>query len=154
MSEPKPPKPRNEKRLALEGGGMTRVIITGCRHWRPEDLARRIARSLRSKHGDDVVVVHGAAPGVDCTFDEACRIEGLRTEPHPADWEAYGNSAGPKRNAEMVSLGADFALAVHRNIRSSRGTRDCARKCLAAGIPVWLIDSEVATDTPKRLREV
>jgi hypothetical protein len=42
----------------------------------------------------------------------------------------------------MVDLGARFALAVHRDLATSKGTGDCVRRCLAARIPVWLIDSE------------
>jgi hypothetical protein len=33
--------------------------------------------------------------------------------------------------------------------KSSRGTKDCARRAIAAGIPTYLIDSEAAR--PKRL---
>jgi hypothetical protein len=51
----------------------------------------------------------------------------------------------------MVAAGADLCIAVHRFIFNSKGTRDCARQAIEAGIPTYLIDSEKAV--PKRLRK-
>ena len=56
----------------------------------------------------------------------------------------------PIRNAEMVAAGAEMCLAFHRAISSSKGTKDCARRALAAGIPTYLINTEAAE--PKRLQ--
>jgi ABC-type sugar transport system substrate-binding protein len=42
----------------------------------------------------------------------------------------------------MVAAGATLAIAVHRDLAGSRGTKDCVRRAIAAGIPVYLIDSE------------
>jgi hypothetical protein len=50
----------------------------------------------------------------------------------------------------MVRLGADLCIAVHGFIANGRGTKDCVRKALAAGIRVYLIDSEEAV--PRRIR--
>jgi hypothetical protein len=96
-----------------------------------------------------VVIVHGACPtGVDGVFDEAARLSGLATEPHPADWDRHGRAAGPIRNGEMVALGAEFVLAVHRDLWRSKGTLDCVRQALAAGLPVWHISDESGTPLP------
>ena len=54
------------------------------------------------------------------------------------DW-----AGGPARNREMVKAGADLCLAFHRSLATSKGTKDCARQALAAGIPTYLIDSDV-----------
>jgi hypothetical protein len=78
--------------------------------------------------------VHGRAPGADQIADRAALGYGCRTEVHPADWGAYGGSAGPRRNAEMVAAGADLCLAFIRN--RSRGASGCARLAEKAGIPV------------------
>jgi hypothetical protein len=69
---------------------------------------------------------------------------------HGHDWKGLGNVAGPARNREMVQAGADLCIALHRSIETSKGTRDCVRQALAAGIPVWLIESEEAI--PKRVQ--
>jgi hypothetical protein len=63
-------------------------------------------------------------------------------EPHLADWKGLGNIAGPERNREMVEAGADLCIALHRSIETSKGTKDCVRQALAAGIPVWLVEDE------------
>jgi hypothetical protein len=50
----------------------------------------------------------------------------------------------------MVDAGAGMCLAFHRYLANSKGTRDCARRAIAAGIPTYLIDSDRAR--PRRLR--
>jgi hypothetical protein len=49
----------------------------------------------------------------------------------------------------MVAAGAEMCIAFHRAISASKGTKDCARQAIEAGIPTYLIDSEAAV--PKRL---
>ena len=49
----------------------------------------------------------------------------------------------------MVAAGAGMCLAFPRAISASKGTKDCARQAIEAGIPTYLIDSEAAK--PKRL---
>jgi hypothetical protein len=50
----------------------------------------------------------------------------------------------------MIDAGAEMCFAFHRAISSSMGTKDCARRAIAAGIPTYLINSEAAE--PRRLR--
>jgi hypothetical protein len=59
-------------------------------------------------------------------------------------------NAGPIRNQEIIDTAAEMCLAFYRAISSSKGTKDCVRRTIAAGIPTYLIDSEKAE--PKRLR--
>ena len=60
-----------------------------------------------------------------------------------------GNLALPVRNKEMVDAGADLCIALHRTLATSKGTKNCVRQALAAGIPVYLIEDEQAR--PKRI---
>ena len=80
------------------------------------------------------VVVHGAARGADSHADHAAMNWGWTPERHPADWDRYGKSAGHRRNAHMISLGADVCLAFP--LGESVGTRGCMQLAEAAGIPV------------------
>lgn len=118
----------------------TRIIITGCRHWKCGQLAASILERLQVRYGTDLVVVLGGASGVDESFRVACEVMGIACEVHPADWEWYGRGAGPIRNQAMVDAGAAFAIAVHRDLFRSRGTLNCVCKCAAAGIDVWHVD--------------
>ncbi len=133
---------------------MTRVIVTGDRNWYCRDLADRVVVRLIGCYGSDLVVVHGNYYGVDTAFSRSCRSLLVDQEPHPAHWDKLGNRAGPIRNQQMVDAGANFAIAVHRDLGSSKGTKDCVRRCLAAGIPVWLIDSDRVDAEPVRIREL
>lgn len=126
-----------------------RILITGDRFWNCHVLAAGVLQRLIDRYGRELVIVHGDATGVDESFGTAAKGLGLTVEPHPADWDRFGKGAGPKRNAEMVAAGADLCIAVHRFVFNSKGTKDAARRAIAAGIPTYLIDSDKAV--PKRL---
>jgi hypothetical protein len=90
---------------------------------------------------------------------------GVEQESHPARWEEldvpeavirydkrnrpYNANVGTIRNAAMVAAGAGMCLAFHRAISATKGTNNCARRAIEAGIPTYLIDSDAAR--PKRL---
>jgi hypothetical protein len=120
-----------------------RILITGSREWADKDAVRRalgngIAQVLCTvdweDHADLITVVHGDARGADRIAAQIASEMGCEVEPHPADWNTYGRSAGHRRNAEMVALGADICLAFP--IGESRGTRGCMALAAKAGIPV------------------
>jgi hypothetical protein len=143
-----------------------RVIVTGDRRWYDADLAKQVVNRLLLRYGPGLVIVHGAATGIDASFAEACDDLGVEQEPHRARWKdlkaagavircdrhgrRYNANAGPERNAEMVAAGAQMCVAFHRFLAGSRGTKDCVRRAIEAGIPTYLIDSEAAE--PRRLR--
>jgi hypothetical protein len=123
---------------------MTRLLVTGARDWTDarlvhHELNRAITR-LCPMYPDGVdwdtrglVLVHGACPtGADFIANEWAIVNFIDVDPHPADWNRWGKAAGPRRNSEMVALGADLCLAFIGP--KSRGTVDCADKAAAAGI--------------------
>ena len=135
-----------------------RVIVTGDRHWDCLGLAELVVARLVARHGADLVIVHGDATGVDRAFADAAEDAGVTVESHPAQWgeinhpravikrdrngHPYDSAAGPRRNGAMVARGAGLCLVVHRDLGASRGTKDCARQAIAAGIPTWLVASD------------
>jgi hypothetical protein len=53
------------------------------------------------QYGKSIEVVCGMAKGADLLGKKFAEKNGLVVYPFPADWETYGNRAGPIRNAEM-----------------------------------------------------
>jgi hypothetical protein len=143
-----------------------RVIVTGDRDWYAPDMAAEVVRRLLIRYGPDLVIVHGGATRIDWSFTQACGNRGVKVEVHPARWDSldvpeavirenkygvsYNANAGPIRNAKMVAAGAGMCVAFHRFLARSRGTKDCVRRAIEAGIPTYLVDSEEAR--PRRLR--
>lgn len=118
-----------------------RILITGSRNWtaRPV-IAQAISDWLRTQ-GTTLggaypfpVVIHGGAAGADALAGQIADNWGWSPEVHKADWSKYGRSAGHRRNARMVSLGADVCLAFP--LGASPGTRGCMAIAERAGIPV------------------
>lgn len=130
---------------------MITLLVTGDRNWHADRMAIGPIGWVAETFGPIDVVRHGDARGIDRSFGHAALTHGIRQDPHPADW-SKGKSAGPIRNSAMVSLGADLCLACHPDLKNSRGTRDCVSKCLAAGIPVYIVDREGAE--PRLITEV
>lgn len=126
-----------------------RLLVTGSRLW-DDDPVLCLHLSLAVQEaapGQPVVIVHGAArSGADKTADIWACNHGIPLERHPADWERHGKRAGFIRNEEMVSLGADLALAFvlpcvlpscrKKKPHDTHGTAHCVALARKAGIPV------------------
>lgn len=139
-----------------------RVLVTGSREWPDHrqvwDELDHLAEVLAP--GDTMTVVHGDARGADRAASNWCRQRRNTSgptvieEPHAANWDECGPEctrpmrkrkdgtlfcpeAGTRRNADMVSLGADLCLAfpLTANRSDSPGTWDCLGKAAAARIP-------------------
>lgn len=114
-----------------------RVLVTGSRAWATPRavhwaLNRELADARRA--GQAMTVAHGACPtGADAHAEEWARANGVTVHAHPPDWGRYGKAAGPLRNAEMVTAGADVCLAFIRG--GSPGATHTAALAEAAGIP-------------------
>ena len=53
-----------------------RILVTGDRRWYSPELAARVLSRMIARYGRDIVIVHGAATGIDQSFAEACAKEG------------------------------------------------------------------------------
>ena len=137
-----------------------RVLVTGSRDWDKPDVVEgaldlalqamhnvNLERLGESTHDDPArmftfTLVHGACPtGADKQADDwAAKHPEVRVERHPAQWNQFGASAGPRRNAEMVSRGAVVVLAFPRG--ASRGTRGTIKMAREAGLLVYETDDK------------
>jgi hypothetical protein len=142
-----------------------RAITTGWRHW-SESVANvallrvfmyQLVELLEMSNEEELQLVHGGAPGADTEiqawWETASKpYNNLKISLPPpivfqADWERYGAAAGPLRNAQMVTAGANLCVAfVHPQ---SKGTIDCRDKARRAGIFTlqvdWMEMKEVAS---------
>lgn len=141
----------HSNRDAMRSKPPLRVLVTGTRETlSPEakdgvvsaieivlDEAFRRKRLIRFVIGD-------CPTGVDAWARESARALESRgdcagVEIFEADWGTHGKAAGPRRNQAMVDSRPHLALAfplVSASGEMSRGTGDCVRRCLAAGVRV------------------
>jgi hypothetical protein len=116
-----------------------RILITGSRRWTDRVRLEAVLwyETTRLHPERPLTIVHGDCPyGADRMVREWCETHpDITEERHPADWNQFGKSAGFKRNAEMVSLGADLCIAFIVP-GMSRGTEHSAGAARRAGIPV------------------
>lgn len=123
---------RPRKRSTTKGTDMKarlRALVTGSReytdHRQIHDVLRRLAPGS--------IVVHGGAKGADRLCRDTALGLGLTVEEHLPDWKGLGRSAGFKRNALMVKLGADRCYAFFSN-PESKGTQHTVDLAIKAGI--------------------
>lgn len=111
-----------------------RSIWTGSRHWEDRPLIIRYLEGICSPEDrPHMTLVHGDCPtGLDAIVAEEAPKLGYNVEAHPANWDKHGKAAGPIRNQEMVDLGATTCIAFPAE--HSRGTIDCMRRAVKAGI--------------------
>jgi hypothetical protein len=78
-------------------------------------------------------LIHGGAPGVDSFAGEWALSRSVPQVVYPAEWDRYGRSAGPRRNAQMLAEGKpDIVFAFPGGI----GTADMVRRAERAGVYV------------------
>jgi hypothetical protein len=79
------------------------------------------------------MLIHGAARGADSLAASWADSRGIPTLPFPADWQAHGKSAGPRRNERMLRMGKpDKVIA----FPGGRGTAHMVRIAQEAGVQV------------------
>ena len=67
-----------------------RIVVTGERAWACDELAMIVLQRLIARYGRDIVIVHGGCPGVDESFNKACKSLGITVEVRLASWPQTG----------------------------------------------------------------
>lgn len=116
-----------------------RILVTGHRDLANQKLVDQtldgvLDSLLLAKDGDnDITLIHGGAKGADTLAANWAAGLSIHCERYNAQWNAYGKAAGPLRNQQMVDSGADVVVAFLK--AGSRGTADCLKRAIKAGIP-------------------
>lgn len=111
-----------------------RVIVCGSRGWTDYNAVYDRLRDLAAENEGDVTVVHGGALGADTYAARAARALSLDQREYVADWNRHGKAAGPIRNRQMATDGADLVLAFWDG--KSPGTLDMIRVAMKQRITV------------------
>jgi len=107
---------------------MVKIAIVGSRTFNDWDLLwNKMAKHFSNL--DEVTIVSGGARGADALAKRFAETAGLDYEEYPADWNRYGNSAGPRRNAQIVEA-VDVVVVFWDG--KSRGSKDSINKALEA----------------------
>lgn len=130
-----------------------RVLVCGGRNFgaadRPQELPksyREAAEAIAARQRafinavldalpdrDQLVIIHGAAPGADGCAAAWASANGVATRAFPADWKTHGMAAGPVRNRQMLDEGKpDLVIA----FPGGAGTRNMVLQAQGAGVPV------------------
>lgn len=105
-----------------------RVIVCGGRNYADGKRLRRILDDMPVSK-----VITGAATGADQLAVEWARARGIEAVEYPADWDRFGNEAGPIRNRKMLDEEKpDWVLA----FPGGKGTANMVRQAKERGVEV------------------
>lgn len=87
-----------------------RVLVCGGRDFNVMHYIFAVLNNLHSQH-QIVSIVHGCATGADKWASLWARINNIKEERFPANWQTYGKRAGPMRNLQMIQTKPDLVVA-------------------------------------------
>jgi hypothetical protein len=116
---------------------MNIILVTGSRFWTDYGAVRGV---LSREPKGTIVLQGGCETGADKMAYNAAMSLGMTPLTMHANWEAFGLSAGPRRNRTMCELfdlltqGNGRAYAFTRKGKINKGTRDCIEALKIHGI--------------------
>lgn len=112
-----------------------RVAIVGSRTFNDYDKLSQFMFKFFPR--DEISqVISGGAQGTDQLAERFADAEGIEKLIFPADWDKYGKSAGPRRNAQIVE--AADVVVIFWDLKSP-GSKNCMDQALKAGKPVMVV---------------
>lgn len=109
-----------------------KVVIAGSRTIK--DMAA-VAAAIEMSKFDISEVVCGKATGVDSLGERWAIMGGIPVKEFPAEWDKYGNAAGPIRNRKMAEY-ADAAIIVWDG--KSTGSRNMIKEIKKVSKPYFI----------------
>lgn len=111
-----------------------RVLVCGSRDFNNRKLLDETLDGV-----EITTIIEGEARGADTLAREYGERRSLDVLPFPALWDKYGKSAGPIRNAQMLSEGGPELVVAFRR-PGSRGTQNMIDQAMKAGIETRIIE--------------
>lgn len=108
-----------------------RVVIAGCRHFENYRFLRDVCDKCLSRlvrEGNEIRILSGCCRGADQLGERYAAERGYTVERHPADWQFYGSSAGPRRNREMAEAADHIIVFWDGESAGSRSMIECAER--------------------------
>lgn len=109
-----------------------RIAIVGSRDFTNYTVIRKFILDYLDNLSNVTEIVSGGARGVDSLARQFAEEFDIPIKEFCADWEAYGKSAGMRRNQEIVDYLNDADMCFAFPAQFSRGTRDTIRRVLTA----------------------
>lgn len=112
-----------------------KVIVAGGRNFKKYQVVEDAIKDAISKGLQITQVVSGGARGVDTMGETWAVKNGVDIKRFPAEWDKYGVSAGPIRNAKMGDY-ADALIAVWDGV--STGTKNMIEYAKKKGLLTYI----------------
>lgn len=112
-----------------------RVLVCGGRDYRN---AEKVFDTLDKIHAKTPVsiLIEGGALGADQSAAIWADARGVKRQRFVADWAAFGKSAGPRRNQQMIDQGRPELVVA---FPGGRGTQDMVSRATLAKVQVEMI---------------
>lgn len=121
----------------LNGKTTMRILVCGDRNWKNKELIEKVLLNIVQSKNESFLIIHGACRGADQLAGEVAEKLNINILEFPAQWNKYGNAAGPIRNQKMLDEEKpDLVIAFHNNISQSKGTGDMIKRSKMANIPI------------------
>lgn len=108
-----------------------RIVVAGCRDFDDYETAKDFMDLCLSEIGsEEVIILCGDCNGADKLGERYALEHSFPVEHYPAQWDLYGRSAGPVRNAEMAKK-CDAVIAFWDG--KSKGTASMIKEAEKSG---------------------
>lgn len=109
-----------------------KLIVCGGRDWADAGAVNRVL-SVAHERRNIAMIITGGAKGADSLAARWAHANGVPYLTVPANWERFGDAAGPIRNQWMLDQVVDGVIA----FPGGRGTAHMVGIANNAGVPVW-----------------
>lgn len=110
-----------------------KVLVCGGRNFNDVEFIESSLWRFHNHHKIDCLI-HGDCRGVDRIAGAWALSKGIAVMVFPANWDFYGNSAGPIRNKSMITYGKPEVLIA---FEGGRGTEGMIKLSQSDGISLW-----------------